>query len=81
VTEQVDLELVTIERLTELPKRPLRELWPDALTPLDGAAPLRVYVYRQMVPDPSDPERKRRIPRLNSKGEPWVKRFVERTQK
>jgi hypothetical protein len=43
VSDTVDLELVTIERLAELPKRPLRELWPDALTPLDCKV---VYVYR-----------------------------------
>ena len=79
--DAVDIELITVERLTEIPKAHLRELDPDALTPLQG----KIYVYRQMVPDLTDTStddvnQKRRIPHLNPKGEPWVKRFVERTR-
>ena len=76
----VDLTLITVTDPAQLPKRPLREIGPDALTPLEG----RVYVYRQQVPDLTDTEteninEKRRVPHLNAKGEPWIKRFVENT--
>ena len=73
----IDLTPVIITDLAQLPKRPLREIGPEALTPLEG----RVYVYRQMVLDKSDPEGKRRIPHLNAKGEPWVKRWIERIER
>ena len=76
----IDLTPVIITDLAQLPKRPLREIGPDALTPLEG----RTYVYCQMVPDLTDTEteninEKRRIPHLNAKGEPYIKRFVEKT--
>ena len=78
--DAVDLTPVIITDLAQLPKRPLREIDPDALTPLEG----RIYVYRQMVPDLTDAStddinQKRRIPHLNAKGEPYVKRFVEKS--
>jgi len=78
--DAVDLTPVIITSPARLPKRALREIGPDALTPLEG----RVYVYRQQVPDLSDTttddvNQKRRIPHLNAKGEPWIKRFVENT--
>ena len=71
----VSITLITITSPARLPKRALREIGPEGLTPLEG----RIYVYRQMVLDKSDPEGKRRIPHLNAKGEPYVKRFVEKT--
>ena len=78
----IDLTPVIITDLAQLPKRPLREIGPEALTPLEG----RVYVYRQQVPDLSDTttddvNQKRRIPHLNAKGEPWVKRWIERIER
>ena len=79
--DAVDLTPVIITDLAQLPKRPLREISPDALTPLEG----RVYVYIQQVPDLTDTEteninEKRRVPHLNAKGEPYIKRFVERIE-
>ena len=76
----IDLTPVIITDLAQLPKRPLREIGPECLTPLDG----RVYVYIQQVPDLTDTETeningKRRVPHLNAKGEPWIKRFVEKS--
>jgi hypothetical protein len=76
----VDLTPVIITDLAQLPRRPLREIGPDQLTPLEG----RTYVYCQMVPDLTDAStddinQKRRVPHLNGKGEPYIKRFVEKT--
>ena len=80
--DTIDIELITITSPAQLPKRPLREIGPEVLTPLEG----RTYVYCQMVPDltdasPDDINQKRRIPHLNAKGEPYVKRFVERIER
>ena len=79
--DTIDLELITVTSPARLPNRALREIGPDSLTPLEG----RIYVYRQMVPDLTDTEteninEKRRVPHLNAKGEPYVKRFVERIE-
>jgi hypothetical protein len=80
--DAIDLTPVIITDLAQLPKRPLREIGPDQLTPLEG----RIYVYCQMAPDLTDAStddinQKRRVPHLNAKGEPYVKRFVERTER